>query len=641
MMSLNQPVSLLAPVVRALFSIFGLYCLFGWPSNLYARADILPDSVKVMSESEQVEWLAREARVLSDQNNYLAYNYSLMGEELALKMQDTFNWLEIRSGLVRLLLVEGYYDESLELNYEGKKVAKELPDTSSLIELLYWESGAYNEMGEYERSIEVSKEAIQLQETRDFDLGYAWAQNSLGEAYRYNEEYEKAEPFYLAAYEFFLSYSREGMERYYHGILPLENNLAHLYLGMKDYPKAQEYLDKLHSNSEELLLLPVLLEGNLCQVKVWEETGMGTQAVELGLEMIESAKENNYPKYELSYADWLSEYFRSTGDYKMALEFQDRGNRLRDEEHGVKARFRMTMQESELENLTLRNKNEVLEAEGKVQFRFNIALGGILILLIILAWVQLRNNRKMRNLNTMLHGQNERLDEANREINGLIGIVAHDLKAPLTKSIMLAEMLKEQVEEDQQKLLDMIQKTCGNGGLLIQDLLEISSLEAEQTPVQAVEVGFKEMVSETVEGFVGQSEKKKIGLHFESDNIPENLVTDPHLVRRILDNLISNAIKFTKSGGNVWITLSQNDQYAGISIRDEGPGIGPDDQKKMFGKFQRLSAQPTGGESSNGLGLSIVKALVDRLKIKMEFESELGKGTEFKLWLPFNRSQSA
>lgn len=606
-----------------------------------AEGYVLPDSVREFPEEKRLEWLVDEGLNLADVENDRAFAYLRLGSELAIKLDDQPALLESKSGMARILLVEGFYDESLKLSYEGEFLAKELGDTAIWINFLFWESGAYNELGEFDKSVEVASYTLHLQKGKEWGMRYAWALNSLGEAYRYQGSYEKAESVYLEAYQVFREQINADNVDELAPLMTLENNLAHLYYQKEEFDKAQSYLDSLKIKLDQRPLIPFFLESNLCQIDLWKTAGRDVEASTRAQEMLNLAKNHNYPKYELVYAEWLASFNKARKDFESALQYFEREKELKEMGQEAKASFRITMQESELENLNLRNQNTILETEGRVQYRFNIALGGILILLIVFFWLQLRNNRKMRRLNALLHGQNERLDEANREINGLVGIVAHDLKSPLNKSIMLAELLKEQegTSEEQTKLLDMIQKTCGNGGKLIQDLLVISSLEVEQSPIEKTKILFEDLVGEILKSFEGESGKKGIELHFEKNSFPKELETDPQIFGRILDNLISNALKFTKPGGNVWVTLSQTDGFAGISVRDDGPGIGAEDQKKMFGKFQRLSARPTGGESSNGLGLSIVKELVDRLGIKMEFDSELGKGTKFQLWLPLNRRQ--
>jgi signal transduction histidine kinase len=111
--------------------------------------------------------------------------------------------------------------------------------------------------------------------------------------------------------------------------------------------------------------------------------------------------------------------------------------------------------------------------------------------------------------------------------------------------------------------------------------------------------------------------------------------TDKDLLMRILDNLISNAIKFSPFNKTITLTLSRNEGHVVFIIQDEGPGIRPQDRAMLFHKFKKLSARPTDGESSSGLGLSIVKDLVDMLKGSIDVRSEVGKGACFIVKLPY------
>jgi signal transduction histidine kinase len=113
---------------------------------------------------------------------------------------------------------------------------------------------------------------------------------------------------------------------------------------------------------------------------------------------------------------------------------------------------------------------------------------------------------------------------------------------------------------------------------------------------------------------------------------------DKQALRQILDNLVSNAVKYSPQWKQVWIRCrghSKNEkQYVRVEIQDEGPGLTAEDHKSLFGKFARLSATPTGGENSTGLGLSIVKKLVELQDGRVWCESEAGKGALFILELP-------
>jgi len=107
-------------------------------------------------------------------------------------------------------------------------------------------------------------------------------------------------------------------------------------------------------------------------------------------------------------------------------------------------------------------------------------------------------------------------------------------------------------------------------------------------------------------------------------------------LRQILDNLISNAVKFSPPGRKVYLNILPKNDNINFSIKDEGPGLTEDDKLNLFGKFKRLSAQPTGDENSTGLGLSIAKKLTEAMNGKIWCESEAGKGAEFIVEFPAN-----
>jgi signal transduction histidine kinase len=103
---------------------------------------------------------------------------------------------------------------------------------------------------------------------------------------------------------------------------------------------------------------------------------------------------------------------------------------------------------------------------------------------------------------------------------------------------------------------------------------------------------------------------------------------------QVLDNLVSNAVKYSPAGTTIVISASQADGKVTVAVKDQGPGLSEEDQKKLFQKFTRLTARPTGGESSNGLGLSIVKRLAEAMNGNVGCHSVLGQGATFFVQLP-------
>ena len=180
--------------------------------------------------------------------------------------------------------------------------------------------------------------------------------------------------------------------------------------------------------------------------------------------------------------------------------------------------------------------------------------------------------------------------------------------------------------------IHLMESTCMDMNRLITDLLDLSRIEHGNMQVNSQMVSLSKVISQLDKHFTAWAFRKNIQLVFES-KVP-GLVTDHDVLVRILDNLISNAIKFSPSGKAVTVTMKREGGYVRFDVEDKGPGIKDEEKIKLFKRFQRLSARPTGGESSSGLGLSIVKDLVDLLKGTVVVQSNFGQGTIFTIRIP-------
>jgi signal transduction histidine kinase len=241
---------------------------------------------------------------------------------------------------------------------------------------------------------------------------------------------------------------------------------------------------------------------------------------------------------------------------------------------------------------------------------------------------------QLRLKNEVLEEKNIRLEELNREKDGLIGIVAHDLRSPLTRTKGLVTLLHHNLcPQEKKEITDKLIKVTDDGLRLIRDILDVNALEMEQYDTQLTLLNIRKFIHEDLlSSFQEMASLKNIHFQILIDGDPE-IYTDMSAVKRIMDNLITNAIKFSPPNKIVVIHAKQEHDWVDISIQDYGPGFTEEDQKKMFRKFQRLSARPTAGETSNGLGLAIVKSLVDQLSGSIHVKSSPGLGTKFIIQL--------
>ncbi|HSH94359.1 MAG TPA: HAMP domain-containing sensor histidine kinase, partial [Roseimicrobium sp.] len=233
-----------------------------------------------------------------------------------------------------------------------------------------------------------------------------------------------------------------------------------------------------------------------------------------------------------------------------------------------------------------------------------------------------------------LETSNQRLKELNQEKTEFMGIAAHDLKNPLTSIIGNAELLKSPSRSERElKSIDRIVQAGIRMRDLIVDLLDANAIEEGKITFRTEPCDMAALVRAAVDSNASNAQSKSIAIRCGP---VEELwaMGDRKSAQQILDNLISNALKFSPRDRSVYVFVRSGNAGVEIGVRDEGPGIGPEDQARMFQKFSRLSAQPTGNESSTGLGLSIVKKLAAMMSGRVECQSELGAGATFILWLP-------
>ena len=241
---------------------------------------------------------------------------------------------------------------------------------------------------------------------------------------------------------------------------------------------------------------------------------------------------------------------------------------------------------------------------------------------------------KMKEANAKLATSNDQLARLNQEKNEFLGIAAHDLKNPLTVIIGSAELLKMNLPPAQAN--KMATNIVGAGQRmvnLIKDLLDANAIEQGKFTSNLQRCDLRALAAECVANNQPHATRKEIVICTE-EGPPIWGHADRNATMQILDNLISNAVKFSPLKSTVQVQVSVEHGHVSINVKDQGPGLSAEDQKKLFGKFARLTAQPTGGESSTGLGLSIVKKLAEAMAGTVFCRSVLGEGATFVLRLP-------
>lgn len=239
-----------------------------------------------------------------------------------------------------------------------------------------------------------------------------------------------------------------------------------------------------------------------------------------------------------------------------------------------------------------------------------------------------------------LQSKNAELLQVNEKKNEYLGIVAHDLRNPLTIIMGYAQVLSMDLSEksanyeEMKKNIDYIIRTSEHMNRFVTELLDIASIEAGKVRLEKDRFDLTELVTQCAHHYQRQAIVKEIILSLIPSRQPRMVDADQFKINAVLDNLITNAIKYTRPGGNVTIQFDDRDGQHVVHVRDTGLGLSPEDLKRIFVSFGRLSAKPTAGEPSTGLGLAIVKKVVEIHGGHVWVESEKNKGSQFSFSLP-------
>ncbi len=484
-----------------------------------------------------------------------------------------------------------------DMYMETARLSEEGNDISSLI-TAYGNLGAiYNQLKESDSALFYLDKGLDIVKRRNDKNSIAFFYSNMGNVYYEKKEYEKALSYFKQCYKLHVKANTEAD-------IWIDNlNISDVLIEMKNYDSAYVY---------------------------------GMQSLQLAQQMKARSKEAD------SYSMLSKLYFRKS-DYKNAYDYQQKWytidtslvNKGTNETiAGLQERFNAKQREQENRLLQVQVEKEQFRNRAITLLALAAAIIAVIIALLLIQ--KKKANKKLQHKSDFIHRQNEKLAELNYEKNSLISIVSHDLSTPFAAIKMWLHILNDDTSNftaEQKKAIERIQQSAGKGEILIRSILDIEKAETNKHKVKLENFDLKVFVENIVGDFKPAASGKNIRLHFETPDKHVYLVSDKQLVSRICENLFSNAIKYSPPGKNVWISVAGANDAINIKVKDEGVGIRQDELPNLFSKYSKISSIPTAGEASTGLGLSIVKRIVDELNGAVFCESEPGKGSLFTVVL--------
>jgi signal transduction histidine kinase len=298
--------------------------------------------------------------------------------------------------------------------------------------------------------------------------------------------------------------------------------------------------------------------------------------------------------------------------------------------------------EKEIQYKDLLGKTQQVIEETRKRNFFIVLMAVTFVFLVLTAFQYKKRNEQKKQIEAQrknIQLKSDQLEQRNRHLlalddekNNLIKILAHDLRTPINQVQGLAQLVlleNSHLEDEQKSMIRQIMDTSVRLNKMITHLLDVDALENNRVPIFMEIINLREIAQQVTSSFKKPALKKNINVDFQALCEECKIKGDSLFLIQILENLLSNAIKFSEKGKSIQVMVKDSENKIIVSVTDQGPGMTLDDQKNLFKKFQRLSARPTNGEDSFGLGLSIVKKYVDLMEGKAWCESELKKGTTF------------
>jgi signal transduction histidine kinase len=249
-----------------------------------------------------------------------------------------------------------------------------------------------------------------------------------------------------------------------------------------------------------------------------------------------------------------------------------------------------------------------------------------------------RLNNELVNLQHDLAEKTVELERLNAQKNLFLGMAAHDLRNPLNAILSYSEFLLDsaipRLLPEEQEHLGLIHSLAVLMRDVVDDLLDVATIESGKLQLNLRTVNLVTVLERTVAVFRPLADKKQIGLVLDTAYQPPLLMLDRQKIEQVLNNLLSNAIKYSHSHTTVTLGLQQSNGEVYVAVRDQGQGIPPDELDGLFQPFATTSVKSTAGEQSTGLGLMIVKKVVEEHRGRIWVESRPGAGSTFTVALP-------
>ncbi len=548
---------------------------------------------------------------------------------------------------------------ALKYHIEALEYARKIDDNINIAIALNSIGIIYTYEEKYNEALNSFEKAIELEKNNENDKGIVLNYNAIAWVFREKGEYEKAIEYYKQSME--LSVKNKDIS----DIAICNRDISVAYQEINDNRKALIHLKKAYKIFNKLKDYRNLAYTQLNLGKLYYKINKNTLSLKWTILALNLAQKMKSKKLLLDCYEQMSKAYQKVSYYSLALQYMKKAYKLKDNINYVKNNE--VIKELEIKYELKKNKESIkLLSEKNILNKKIITrqrIAGIFIIaflvsLIILVYSILKNGRKIRKAKTLLEINNKeiqthkekiiiqkklleiqkkKLEISNASKDMFFSIIAHDLRNPFNALLSLSAIVVEEYDNleeiEKKEMIELINESASNGYRLLENLLAWAKSQSKEMKVNCRIIPINEVMEDIISILQLKSMNKNIKIN-NKINTEIKIYADVNMIRTIMMNIISNALKFTEKNGYINIDAKENNENIIISIKDTGIGIRPDKIDKLFRIDTGYKRKGTEQETGSGLGLILVKEFMERHKGKIKVESVQGKGSTFKLLFP-------
>ena len=606
-------------------------------------------------------------------------SFSTEAQSLAEKVKDSLALLKAHYYRAASYYLSGLVDSAMLHARWALEIAELTEDPTFLIDANNLMGTVTSQTGDYTGAMEYQLTALHQAEVHKDSSRMATAYSNIGTAYYNHLEQAKGLAYWKHAAEIlialkdsvtaatvlnnlgiasehpdsaiqYFTQANTIFTRYNH-----QNGVAHTSmnigsrLGQKgEYDHAIPYIQKAISifSSPENNFKPGLISGYINMGSATGHLGRMTEAGEWYEKAINLANEINHVTYLKDTYENMADLYEEKGRPDLALQYYKKFSDLKDtifnDSHAKE------LAESETKYQTAQKDQKLAENELELEKQKNRQKNTLLIAVTLLltamgtiAYLRNRQLRKQREADHALQmeiAEKTKLRELDNIKSNFFANISHEFRTPITLMLAPLEQLQNNTVTKPERYFDIIRRNGERLLNLVNQLLDLSKLEKKQMHLQASPGDLSTFVRRLAFAFESLAHNRKINYEIQIAAKQNESWFDGDKIEKIINNLVSNAFKFTSDGGDIQLSLTYEDDHASIRIKDNGQGIPPESIHRIFDRFYQVEEST---KLSTGIGLALVKECVELHHGIIEAQSISGDFTEFKVSFPINKNAFA